>query len=107
MLEQWGEKRYWYRYQRQGKKVRRIYAGAGQDALAAAQQQEERRQAKKAEEQQERALAQQHAEALAPLESFSDLLDLVTKVMLARLGFRQHARGHWRLQRRGRQERQG
>jgi hypothetical protein len=104
MLVQWGEKSYWYRYQRQGKKVRRIYAGAGQEARAAAQQQEERRQAKKAEEQQERAIEQRHLEALAPLQSFSDLLDLVTKAMLTRLGFRQHARGHWRLQRRGRQE---
>jgi hypothetical protein len=104
MLVQRGLRNYWYNYQRQGKKVRRIYAGAGPEALAAAQQQEERRQAKKAEEQQERASEQRYLEAFAPLDAYSNLLDLVTKAMLTRLGFRQHARGHWRLQRRGREE---
>jgi len=55
-----------------------------------------------AKEERERALLDErrHAEALAPLERLSELIDALVEEALEARGFRLHARATWRLKRR-------
>ena len=100
MITRRGGKAYFYTYAREGGRTRRVYAGSGEAAVEAQARLDEARRLR--EEERERALLDErrHAEALAPLERLSWLIDALVKRALEARGFRLHARGEWRLRRR-------
>ena len=100
MITRRGKAAYFYRYTRENGQVRRVYAASGEAALEAQARVDEARRLRK--EERERALLdeQKHAEALAPLERLSQLIDALVRAALEGRGFRLHARGEWRLTRR-------
>ena len=100
MITRRGERAYCYRYERHGSKVRRVYVAAGEAALEAQARIDEGR--RLLQEERERATLEErrHAEALAPLEQLSGLIDALVKATLETRVFCLHARGEWRLTRR-------
>jgi len=75
MITRRGEKAYFYAYAREGGRTRRVYVACGEEALQAQERVDEARRLRK--EERERALLdeRQHAEAVAPLERLSWLIE--------------------------------
>jgi len=99
MLEERNGRYYYYRYQRDGSRVRRYYIASGELAILTARADEAQREQRQAERQRLQTQAHRHEELLAALQPFSQLLDQVVRAALQHVGFHQHARGEWRLRR--------
>jgi hypothetical protein len=89
---------YYYRSVRYGKKVRRVYVGAGEIARLAHEQDEQRR----AEAEAERAREQDEVERLealvAPVLEIAEAAEVLERAHLIAVGYRQYQR-HWRRER--------
>jgi hypothetical protein len=99
MLERRGDRVYAYGYHRAGGKVRRVYLGRDEAALGVARVTQELARLRLLQRQQALQAQQRREQAMAPLEQLSNLLALVTRATLERLGYHQHARGQWRKRR--------
>ena len=93
MITRRGQSAFFYRYARENGQVRRVYAACGEEALEAQARIDEARRLQQEERERERMDERLHAEALAPLERLSELIDAVVKEALEARGFRLHARG--------------
>lgn len=93
-----GDRRFYYRYQRDGRNVRKIYCGAGEAAKRAAAEDVAKKE-KRAADRAELAVFQAKLAAVDQLaEEIEQGVDLLTEATLLALGFHQH-RGQWRLRR--------
>ena len=102
MLKRRGKKSYWYAYERTDDgRVRRVYRAAGEAADEAAREQAERLALWDADREGARRAEEDHAEATAPLDDFTALLESATNAVLEGLGYHRHARGEWRMRRHG------
>jgi hypothetical protein len=94
--EQRGDKRYYYRTVRIGRRAARRYVGAGPAAELAAAADELRR-VQRALATGERAAEQaRYRDAAAPLLEFCDATDVLARAALVAAGFHRHAGGAWR-----------
>ena len=100
MIERRGPREYCYSSERAGGRVRRVYRGHSEAALAAAREQQRRRSILDAERAEVRRAEQARDEAISPLAELDALLEAATRAVLEGLGYRRHARGEWRLRRR-------
>ena len=82
--EQRGEKRYYYRSVRNGKKVKKVYYGSGAEAEAVAEMMEVSRLERERRSQKLRVLRQQYQQADAALGKLDDAVELlVDDILLA------------------------
>ena len=82
--EQRGEKRYYYRSVRNGKKVKKVYFGSGAEAAAVAEMMEVSRLARVRRNEKIRTLRQQYQQADAALGELNDAFDpLADAILLA------------------------
>lgn len=95
-----GGRRFYYRYERDGKTVHKIYCGAGEAAKRAAAE-DAATKAKRAADRAELAVFQAKLASVDQLaEEIKQGVDLLTEATLLALGFHQH-RGQWRRRRDG------
>ena len=91
-----GNKRYFYKNERIGRKVVRRYYRQGPGAELGGTT-ADLRDVNKAIAQRERQLEEAHfQEALVPLLEFCAVTDIITRATLLAAGFQQHQRGAWR-----------
>ena len=95
----WDKRGYYYRSERDGRRVRRMYVGAGRAGEIAAQLDalaREERWLKALDLRDEKA----ELDALdAPLNELNDVADLLAHAALLAAGYHQHKRGEWRKRR--------
>jgi len=95
----WDKRGYYYRSERDGRRVRRKYVGAGRVGELAAQLdalERDEGMLKALDLRDEKA----ELDALdAPLNELNDLADLLARAALLAAGFHQHKRGEWRKRR--------
>jgi hypothetical protein len=97
--EQRGSRRIYYRSERDGRRVRRVYLGSGPVAELAATLDELRRAERRAEAQARRAEEARRSAAAALLERLVHAAGLMAEAALERAGYHRHDRGKWRRRR--------
>lgn len=99
MLVRRGSRLYLYRYCREGNRVVRIYAGAGEQAEQLAAQDQARRQADQEARAGQKAQKEWVAVMDQELDTMCRTLDLLAQATLVASGFYCHKRGEWRRRR--------
>jgi hypothetical protein len=94
----WDERGYYYRSEREGRRVRRIYLGRGHAAEVVSQLDAAKRREREAERAARRAERTEQDALDAPLIKLNDLADLLARAALLAAGFHQHKR-EWRKRR--------
>jgi hypothetical protein len=93
-----GNRRYYYRSRREGRRVRREFLGRGPEAELAAALTEFRRRQRQAQRDARRADRERWVAASAPLGRLIALTELLTEAALAAAGYHGH-KGEWRKRR--------
>ena len=97
-LEQRNGQLYYYRSERVGDKVQRVYIGAGEVARIASESDAISRILRKAERQQERAELERLGALAAPVGELCEVTEILARAHLLAGGYHKH-KGEWRRER--------
>ena len=97
-LEQRNGNLYYYRSVREGKRVRRVYCGAGEGALLMARLDELERLERDEEAKRERVALEDLGALSEPVEEVSEAAEVLARAHLVAAGYRR-VKGEWRLRR--------
>src|SRR3954466_12650916 len=94
-----GDRRYYYRSRREGRRAFRTYVGPGEVGEAAAAAVEAARAERQAAVEARREERARLSDFDAPLQSLCSLSDKLIEASLVAAGYHQHAHGEWRKRR--------
>jgi hypothetical protein len=97
--EKRGDRKYYYRARRVGRRVVKEYVGTGPAAEAAAGADAERRAARAAKQRAEQQLREAYSTAAEQVAAFGSQVSLLMEAELLAAGYHRHDRGTWRKRR--------